>query len=157
MTPIPKHIANHNIKYLTFGHRYHWLILVILLILTIVHSTGFLVVVALYAIAIYHTRQIYPYTAHEVIDTGKGLLIKNRTVSVEIPYGDITEIDYRYYFTLGDNAVKLTIKPNDKLGDTVYFVSWADSSNYNREFRLNPMVKTPETLAWIASIKEKAN
>lgn len=157
MTPIPKHIANHNIKYTTFGYKYHWLILTILLIATILRPADFLMAFVLCAVGMYHTRQIYPYVAHEVIDAGESLFIKNRTASVEIPYGDITEIDYRYYFTLGDNAVKLTIKPNDKLGDTVYFISWADSSNYNREFRLNPMVKTPETLAWIASIKEKVN
>ena len=155
MIPIPKSIANHNIKYITFGYKYNWLVLVILVILTILRPFDFLVILVLYAISMYYTRQIYPYTAHEVIDTGKGLFIKNHTAGVEIGYDDIIEIDYQYYFTLGNNAVKLTIKPNDKLGDTVYFISWADSSRYNKEFNLNPFAQTPETQAWIEHMKEK--
>ena len=156
MTPIPKSIANHNIKYLTFWQKYNWLVLLIIFILTLFRPNDFLVILVLCSISVYLTREIHHCTAHEVIDTGKGLLIKNHKTNAEIDYHDILDIDYRYYFfAFQNNAVKLTIKPHDGLGDTVYFISWADSCNYNREFRLNPMVKTPETLAWIEHINNK--
>ncbi|WFF39179.1 hypothetical protein LU290_02835 [Moraxella nasibovis] len=156
MIPIPKSIANHNTKYLTLGYQHGGWVLLIIFILTLFRPTDFLVILLLCGLAFYHTRKIYPRTAHEVIDTGKGLLIKNHKTSVEIGYQDIVEINYDYYFfAFQNNAVKLTIKPHDELGDTVYFVSWADSSRYNKEFNLNPFAQTPETQAWIEHMKEK--
>lgn len=156
MTPIPKSIANHNIKYQKWQNKFMLIGIFIFAILTLLAPLPFGVLLAICLVSYHYTEKIYQTVAHEVIDDGAGLLIDNGNVKEHILYTDIMAIDYKYHFFIfKNNVVKLTLKPNNPLGDTVHFISWADSCNYNREFRLNPMVKTPETLAWIEHINNK--
>ncbi|WP_066803949.1 hypothetical protein [Moraxella oblonga] len=158
MTLIPKSIASDTVKYQKWQNKFLLIGIFILLILTVFAPLPFGVLLIFGFVRYHHVEKIYQATAHEVIDDGVGLMIDNGRVKTHIAYRDIVAIDYEYHFFIfKNNVVKLTLKPNDGLGDTVYFISWADSCNHDREFRLNPMTQTPETLAWVQMIKEKAN
>lgn len=158
MTLIPKSIASDQTKYLKYTYPIQWVVLVIVLLLAIVQPLPFAIIIVILASGFYYKNTIYNTLAYEVVDTGIGLKIKNINSNdgVEVAYQDILGINYYYSaFLFKNNVVELTIKPHSLLGDTIRFMSWADSCNYNKEFTLNPYAKTPETQAWIDALKTK--
>lgn len=93
--------------------------------------------------------------ADEVKEVENGLFIRNGKMSETIDYGNIQSVNYYYsFFSIKNNVVELTFKTPTTLGNKVRFISWADASNYQREFNPFP-VKTPETQAWVDALKEK--
>lgn len=117
-----------------------------------------LFIVGFHVIAFNGMKKHVLILAEEVKTAENGLWIRKDKVSELVAYDNIQAIDYFYsIFVVKNNVVELTFVHPTTLGKKVRFISWADSSNYNREFRLNPMIKTPETLTWVQMIKEKAN
>lgn len=92
--------------------------------------------------------------ADEVKEVENGLFIRNGKMSEIIDYDNIQSVTYRYLFSIKNNVVELTFKNPTILGNKVRFISWADASNYHREFNPFP-VKTPKTQAWVDTLKEK--
>lgn len=94
--------------------------------------------------------------AHEIADNNHGLMIKKGKIVTKISYQNILNVDYRYsYFVLAENFIILKIKPHSQLGDTIRFISWADNSNYNKEFTLNPPCQNPRNPSLGKCLTEK--
>lgn len=148
-TIVPRNIASDIVKRRSLGGKVDLVVLGVMFVLACFKPAEFMPIFILACIFIYLTRSIFNSVAHEVIDTGTDLMITTDKVQAKIAYVDILNIEYSRSFILYSKyVVKLTIKSHDKLGNTIRFIGWAD--NYG-------ITQSAETLAWIASIKEKAN
>lgn len=158
MTLIPKSIASDMIKFNKFNHYSRFVFLPIFLIFSSIKPIPFLILFILLVINAYYTYMIISSMVYEVIESDDGIKVTKGRIIADISYQDILSVNYKYsYFVLAENIVTLKIKPHSQLGDTIRFISWADTCNYNKEFTLNPYAKTPETQAWIERLKQKIN
>ncbi|UNU72970.1 hypothetical protein LU293_07740 [Moraxella nasovis] len=103
-----------------------------------------------------HFHKITKSLVHEVWDNGTHLLIKKHKDELRLDYDDISHVNYQFYFHLKSKyAIEIYLKQDSKFGNPICFISWADSCNYGREFHILP-TKTPEMLAWVEKINQKA-
>lgn len=169
MTLIPKSIASDTVYFYKLQYKIMYVIGVIfitifaLTALSMVSNSSILFFIVIILMAAFHImtfnymKENILILADEVKEVENGLFIRNGKVSEIIDYGNIQSVTYRYLFSIKNNVVELSFKNPTTLGNKARFISWADSSNYNKEFTLNPYTKTPETQAWINKLKEKIN
>lgn len=169
MTLIPKSIASDTVYFYKLQYKIMYVIGVIfitiftLTALSIVSNSSIVFFVAIIIMTAFHImtfnymKENILILADEVKEAENGLFIRNGKISETIDYAHIQSVNYRYlFFSIKNNVVELSLKNPTTLGNKVRFISWADASNYQREFNLFP-VKTPETQAWVNNLKEKIN
>lgn len=168
MTFIPKSIASDTVYFYKLQYKIMYVIGIIfisiftLTALSMASNSSIIFFIFVIAMTAFHIM-IFNYMkrnililADEVKEVKNGLFIRNGKMSETMDYGNIQSVTYRYLFSIKNNVVELTFKNPTTLGNKVRFISWADASNYQREFNPFP-VKTPETQAWVNKLKEKIN
>lgn len=167
MTFIPKSIASDTVYFYKIQYKIMYVIGIIFISIfaltalsmasnsSIIFFIFVIVVTAFHIMAFNYMKANILILADEVKEVENGLFIRNGKISETIDYDNIQSVTYRYLFSIKNNVVELTFKNPTTLGNKVRFISWADSSNYNKEFTLNPYAKTPETQAWVDALKEK--
>lgn len=169
MNFIPKSIASDTVYFYKIQYKIMYVIGIIfisiftLTALSMASNSSIIFFIFVIVMAAFHTmtfnymKSNILILADEVKEVENGLFIRNGKMSETIDYGNIQSVNYYYsFFSIKNNVVELTFKNPTILGNKVRFISWADASNYHREFNPFP-VKTPETQAWVNKLKEKIN
>ncbi|MDO4449742.1 MAG: hypothetical protein Q4B79_02145 [Moraxella sp.] len=167
MTLIPKSIASDTVYFYKLQYKIMYVIgiafISIFALTALSMSTNSSIIFFIFIIGIIafhmmtfkYMKENILILAEEVKEVENGLFIRNGKISETIEYSNIQSVTYRYsFFSIKNNVVELNFINPTILGDKVRFISWADASNYQREFNPFP-VKTPETRAWVNALQEK--
>ena len=126
MIILPKNIVSNFIKRHNLDGKANLIFLGFCFILTCI-DIKFIWFFILACVGIYFSRDLLNSFAREVVDNSTGLAITTEKAHAHIGYQDILQIEYTYSFSFSKNVVKLIITPHATLGDTVRFISWADT------------------------------